>query len=65
MLEQRVPGTAEHRGGTGIPGSPVLPDLTGVDLRTLQGLDDEALTAAVEDVLRCPGSFTDSWNDGE
>ncbi|WP_329381644.1 hypothetical protein [Streptomyces sp. NBC_01716] len=63
MLEQRVPGSAAETGG--FPGSPVLPDLTGVDLRTLQGLDDEALTAAVEDVLRCPGSFKDSWNDAE
>ncbi|MFF2184277.1 hypothetical protein [Streptomyces sp. NPDC058155] len=63
MLEQRVPGSAERI--SGIPGSPVLPDLTGVDLWTLQGLDDASLTAAVEDVLRCPGSFTDSWNDGK
>lgn len=63
MLEQRVAGTAARVGGA--PGGPVLPDLTGVDLWTLQGLDDAALTAAVEDVLRCPGSFTDSWNDGK
>lgn len=62
MLEQRVPESAEQTGRNA--GGPVLPDLTGVDLRTLQGLDDEALTAAVDDVLRCPGSFTDSWNDG-
>ncbi|WP_330173649.1 hypothetical protein OG875_08735 [Streptomyces sp. NBC_01498] len=58
MLEQRVPGSAAQIGG------PELPDLTGVDLRTLRRLDDDALTAAVEDVLRCPGSFTDAWNDG-
>lgn len=63
MLEQRVAGSAAQVGG--IPGSPVLPDLTGVDLRTLQYLDDAALTAAVEDVLRCPGSFTDMWKDSE
>lgn len=63
MLEQRVAGSAARVGG--IPGGPVLPDLTGVDLRTLQCLDDAALTAAVEDVLRCPGSYTDMWKDGE
>ncbi|AQU66585.1 hypothetical protein ABZ353_00040 [Streptomyces niveus] len=63
MLEQRVPGSAGQV--SGISGNPVLPDLTGVDLRTLQGLDDAALTAAVEDVLRCPGSFTDMWNDSQ
>ncbi|MEU0695146.1 hypothetical protein ABZ349_14330 [Streptomyces niveus] len=63
MLEQRVPGTAGQV--SGISGNPVLPDLTGVDLRTLQGLDDAALTAAVEDVLRCPDSLTDLWKDGK
>ncbi|WP_405794822.1 hypothetical protein [Streptomyces sp. NBC_01506] len=63
MLEQRVAGSAERI--EGMPGSPALPDLTGVDLWTLGDLDDTALMAAVEDVLRCPGSFTDSWNDGE
>ncbi|WP_405612356.1 hypothetical protein OG292_11070 [Streptomyces sp. NBC_01511] len=62
MLEQRVAGSVEQIGG--IADNPQLPDLTGVDLWTLQGLDDAALEAAVEDVLRCPGSFTDSWGDG-
>lgn len=63
MLEQHVPGFAERI--SVMPGGPVLPDLTGVDLLTLQSLDDTALAAAVEDVLRCPGSYTDSWSDGE
>ncbi|SCK31292.1 hypothetical protein [Streptomyces sp. WMMB 322] len=35
--------------------APPLPDLSGVDLRTLRRLDTPALTAAVAHVLRGPG----------
>lgn len=35
--------------------APPLPDLSGVDLRTLRRMDTPALTAAVAHVLRGPG----------
>ncbi|GGU71635.1 hypothetical protein GCM10010275_02340 [Streptomyces litmocidini] len=38
-----------------------LPDLTGVDLRTLRFMDDPELAAAVERVLWHPQELADSW----
>ncbi|MFD0373376.1 MULTISPECIES: hypothetical protein [unclassified Streptomyces] len=38
-----------------------LPDLTGVDLRTLRFMDDPDLAAAVERVLWRPQDLADSW----
>ncbi|MGW2300253.1 hypothetical protein [Streptomyces sp. NPDC001809] len=38
-----------------------LPDLTGVDLRTLRLLDDPELVAAVERVLWNPQELGESW----
>jgi FXSXX-COOH protein len=39
----------------------LLPDLGGVDLHELRGMDDPALLAAVDEVLRSPERFTESW----
>ncbi|MER5204402.1 hypothetical protein [Streptomyces sp. NPDC002825] len=41
-----------------------LPDLTGVDLRTLRFMDDPDLAAAVERVLWHPQELADSWTEG-
>ncbi|MFI8960867.1 hypothetical protein ACIGO8_02030 [Streptomyces sp. NPDC053493] len=41
-----------------------LPDLTGVDLRTLRFMDDPDLAAAVERVLWHPQELADSWQEG-
>ncbi|MGW4161763.1 hypothetical protein [Streptomyces sp. NPDC004788] len=38
-----------------------LPDLTGVDLRTLRFMDDPDLAAAVERVLWETQDLSDSW----
>lgn len=38
-----------------------LPDLTGVDLRTLRFMDDPDLSAAVERVLWQTQDLADSW----
>ncbi|MFI1799249.1 hypothetical protein ACH427_18125 [Streptomyces sp. NPDC020379] len=40
---------------------PPVPDLTGVDLRTLRHTEDPALGAAVEEVLLDPGEFEETW----
>jgi hypothetical protein len=32
-----------------------------VDLQVLQSVDDPAVSAAVDDVLRDPGRYTDIW----
>ncbi len=58
---QRDPASAGTARRPSCP--PPLPDLTGVDLRTLSTLDDPALTAAVDHVLRNPADFTESWRD--
>lgn len=39
--------------------APPLPDLSGVDLRTLRRMDTPALTAAVAHVLRGPGESSE------
>ncbi|MFE1551144.1 hypothetical protein [Streptomyces sp. NPDC058718] len=41
-----------------------LPDLNGVDLRTLRFTDDPELVAAVERVLGQPHELGDSWYEG-
>lgn len=41
-----------------------LPDLTGVDLRTLRFMDDPDLAAAVERVLWHPQELGESWYEG-
>lgn len=42
-----------------------LPDLTGVDLRTLRHKGDGALDAAVSDVLLHPADYGQTWySDG-
>lgn len=38
-----------------------LPDLTGVDLRTLRFMDDPELSAAVDRLLWRPQDLADSW----
>jgi FXSXX-COOH protein len=40
-----------------------LPDLGGVDLHELRGMDDPALLAAVDEVLRGPERFAETWWD--
>jgi hypothetical protein len=43
-----------------------LPDLGGVDLHELRGMDDPALQAAVDEVLCSPELFAETWkSDGE
>lgn len=42
-------------------GAPYLPDLTGVDLHALRVMDDPGLLAAVEESVRHPERFADSW----
>ncbi|MFI9151884.1 hypothetical protein [Streptomyces sp. NPDC053367] len=58
MAEQRR--TAADSGGDTVRTAP-LPDLTGVDLRTLRTLDDPALAAAVAEALRDAASLRDVW----
>ncbi|MFE5618849.1 hypothetical protein [Streptomyces sp. NPDC056463] len=41
-----------------------LPDLAAVDLRTLRGLDDPELAAAVELVLLRSPELVDAWCEG-
>ncbi|MGP4003874.1 hypothetical protein [Streptomyces sp. 8N706] len=48
-----------------VSGAPPLPDLTGVDLRTLRETENTGLAAAVEDVMRHPSRLTDLWYEGE
>ncbi|MEU5420418.1 hypothetical protein ACFY1P_01495 [Streptomyces sp. NPDC001407] len=46
---------------------PPVPDLTGVDLRTLRTLrhsEDLALGAAVEEVLLDPAGIAETWYSG-
>ncbi|MGA5134536.1 hypothetical protein ACPCTO_32565 [Streptomyces olivoreticuli] len=44
---------------------PTVPDLTGIDLRTLRHTEDTALGVAVEEVLLDPGEFEGTWySDG-
>jgi hypothetical protein len=45
--------------------TPSLPDLAGVDLHRLRVMDDPALLAAVDEVLRRPELFADMWLAGE
>ncbi|MEU6621109.1 hypothetical protein ABZ926_10080 [Streptomyces litmocidini] len=42
-----------------------LPDLDGVDLRTLRFTDDPELVAAVERVLEQPQELGASWYEGD
>ncbi|MGW3957774.1 hypothetical protein ACWEKM_44485 [Streptomyces sp. NPDC004752] len=56
----------EQRNGAFGPGDEVawtalLPDLTGVDLRTLRAMDDPGLIAAVDHVLRGSVDFQEVW----
>lgn len=44
---------------------PPLPDLTGIDLRTLRVCQDSALTGAARHLLRCPAGFTRMWSAGD
>ncbi|MET8680432.1 FxSxx-COOH cyclophane-containing RiPP peptide [Streptomyces sp. NPDC004647] len=44
-----------------VEGGPPLPDLTGVDLRSLRDLQHPVLSAAVEDVLRHTPQTSDAW----
>ncbi|MEU2871083.1 hypothetical protein ABZ769_18020 [Streptomyces olivoreticuli] len=44
---------------------PTVPDLTGIDLRTLRHTEDPRLATAVEEVLLDPGEFEGTWySDG-
>ncbi|WP_116213858.1 hypothetical protein [Streptomyces olivoreticuli] len=43
---------------------PTVPDLTGIDLRTLRHTEDPRLGAAVEEVLLDPGGFEEIWYSG-
>lgn len=63
MLQQRDTGSAPRQGRDPVV-RPALPDLTGIDLSTLDAMDTVALRDAVDDVLGCPGGFTGSWADG-
>ncbi|MET9623283.1 MULTISPECIES: hypothetical protein [unclassified Streptomyces] len=45
-------------------GSPHLPDLTAVDLRTLRRTEDPDLEAAVELVLLRCGDLVEFWAEG-
>ncbi|MBJ6640335.1 hypothetical protein H4K36_25225 [Streptomyces sp. DHE7-1] len=61
---------AEQWSGVAAPGrdsgrAARLPDLTDVDLRTLRFLDDPALTAAVDRVLRDATGCQQVWHSGE
>ncbi|MFE3633807.1 hypothetical protein [Streptomyces sp. NPDC059168] len=61
---------AEQWSGVAAPGRAVgraanLSDLTDVDLRTLRLLDDPALTAAVDRVLRDATGCQQVWHSGE
>ncbi|MBA0051545.1 hypothetical protein E0L36_11765 [Streptomyces sp. AJS327] len=47
-------------GATGAA-APPLPDLSGVDLRTLRSLDTPAVTAAVDHVLRHPRDVAEDY----
>ncbi|MEU5920241.1 hypothetical protein ACWEPZ_09580 [Streptomyces sp. NPDC004288] len=58
MLEHAKRVAGADRGGARPRG---LPDLTGVDLRTLRFMDDPALVAAVERVLGDPRELGASW----
>ncbi|WP_171167007.1 hypothetical protein [Streptomyces sp. I05A-00742] len=46
-------------GGAGA--APPLPDLRGVGLRSLRGLQDPGLAAAVESTLRRPAELEETW----
>jgi hypothetical protein len=58
VAEQRI--RAADSGDDAVRTAP-LPDLTGVDLRTLRSLDDPALAAAVDLVLRGSAGLRDVW----
>ncbi|MFB7451174.1 hypothetical protein ACFTWS_34745 [Streptomyces sp. NPDC057027] len=58
MLEHTKRVAGVDRGGDRPWG---LPDLTGVDLRTLRFMDDPALVAAVDRVLWHPQELGASW----
>ncbi|MFE0645156.1 hypothetical protein ACFW2Y_26625 [Streptomyces sp. NPDC058877] len=47
--------------GRSAGGSPQLPDLAAVDLRTLRVMDDAVVGAAVEKVLRHPEDLAVAW----
>lgn len=53
----RTSGRACPQGGR----TPSLPDLAGVDLHELRVMDDPALLAAVDEVLRRPELFAEIW----
>ncbi|MEV8479053.1 hypothetical protein [Streptomyces sp. NPDC051173] len=53
--------TASARQAHPVERVPPVPDLTGVDLRTLRHAEDPALGAAVEEVLLDPGEFEETW----
>ena len=52
-------------GGAGLESTRTtpLPDLGGVDLHELRDMDDPALLAAVDEVLRSPERFAETWWD--
>ncbi|GAB2829103.1 hypothetical protein [Streptomyces daliensis] len=62
MVQQSDTATAERVRETA--GVPALPDLSGVDLRTLRAMDDPVLTEAVAHVLRRPAQLAEIWCDG-
>ena len=53
-------GTSAQAGPASV-GTPPLPDLTGVDLHVLRTSEDPVLLAAVDEVLRGPERFTETW----
>lgn len=62
--EKRVP---KHKNAAAadppdsVVGMPSLPDLTGVGLRSLRGMRDPGLAAAVRSALRRPAELGETW----
>ncbi|MCC3773043.1 hypothetical protein [Streptomyces sp. UNOC14_S4] len=54
-----TPGTAD-----GAVRVPPVPDLTGIDLRTLRRVADPGLAVAVEEVLGDPDGLEITWYSG-
>lgn len=59
---QKHPYAARVVEGTQYALAPPLPDLSGVDLRTLRRMDTPALAAAVAHVLRGPGEASERFD---
>ncbi|MDJ1135263.1 hypothetical protein [Streptomyces iconiensis] len=59
-MPKRTGGTSRGPGQQS-GGSAPLPDLSGIDLRTLRTSDDSAVAAAVEWALRVPEKFRLFW----